>query len=242
MASRTDRGVSARANALLLPSPLDGHRLLRALNGIAPDLYFTGAHAVEEGFHPRRASYRTYRYLESAIRHDPDRWRELAPRFIGRMDARSFGRGLPADRPTWRDISAIDVRVEGPWMVVEITAPAFVWGMVRKVIAALRSLEAGQLSVREVDEAIAGTHKLTLSLAEPEGLILWEVGYPFPFEVAAEGLTPHQERYWVGEREATEWRAALVARVAPSVGRPAQGTAPPASPSPRERAEAGATG
>ncbi len=234
--------MSARANALLLSSSLDGRRLLRALNGIAPDIYFTAAHAVEEGFHPRRAAYRTYRYQESAVRHDPARWRELAPRFIGRVDARSFGRGLPPDRPTWRDISAIDIRVEAPWIVVEITAPAFVWGMVRKVIAALRSLEAGRLSVRAVDEAIAGTRQLTLPLAEPAGLVLWEVGYPFPFEVASEGLTAHQERYWAGQREATEWRAALVARVAPTVGRTARGAASPPGPSPRERAEVGASG
>ncbi len=215
VASRTDRGVSARANALIVPSPLDGTRLLRALNGCAPDIFFTAAHAVPAGFRPRRATQRTYRYLEPRSSHDSDRWREAAGRFVGRMDARSFGRGLPSDRPVWREVQGVSVSTEGPWLVLEITAPSFVWGMVRKIVAALRAVTSGTLTPETLEEAVAGRRRLTLPLAEPEGLILWEVGYPFDFEVVASRFTAHQERYWAREREATRRRAALVERVSP---------------------------
>ncbi|MCI4322345.1 MAG: hypothetical protein L3K05_08590, partial [Thermoplasmata archaeon] len=65
MASRTDRGVSARGNALALTSPLPGAGLLRALNGLRPEIFFTAATEVEEAFRPRAARSRTYRYWEA---------------------------------------------------------------------------------------------------------------------------------------------------------------------------------
>ncbi len=81
VASRTDRGVSARANALAFRSPLPGATLLRTLNGIDPDIFFTAATLVPEEFRVRRAVRRTYHYFE-AIRSQNPALRDEAARLV----------------------------------------------------------------------------------------------------------------------------------------------------------------
>lgn len=215
VASRTDRGVSARGNAVLLDVPLPAGPLLRGLNGFAPDLFFRAAHAVQDGFRPRAAIGRTYRYFEPRRGHDPHLWGREARAFTGRVDVRSLGRGLPSEHPVWRDVSAVRVGTEGDWMVIEIVAPSFVWGMVRKVIAALRAVEAGRLSPERLRAALRGEARLTLPLAEPERLVLWEVSYPFAFEHSFDRWTVQQRRFWTEEAEAARLRYELASRIAP---------------------------
>lgn len=216
VASRTDRGVSARGNALRIESPLDGDALLRALNGLAPDIFFTHAREVGPAFLPRRATGRTYRYLEPAAGHDVGRWQALADGFLGTFDVRSFGRGLPGDRPTRRTLERFSVTADGEWLVIELAGPGFVWGMVRKLIAALRAAEAGSLTESQLAAARRGTRRLPLPLAEPEGLILWEVHYATPWEFDSPGWNRHQQRYWERVRLTAARRRAVAERLAGS--------------------------
>lgn len=215
VASRTDRGVSARANAVVIPSTLEGAALLRLLNGLAPDIFFTRAHAVPDDFRPREAESRTYLYLASRHDHDPTVWQRLAARFTRPVDARTFGRAVPLDRPTWRTITDARVRVEGEWIVLELTAPSFVWGMVRKMVAAIASVEEGTLSVPDLDAAIRGDRRLTLPLADPRGLILWEVRYPFSWEVEIDQFRVHRRQRWATTRRAAELRVQVLNRLLP---------------------------
>jgi tRNA pseudouridine38-40 synthase len=196
VASRTDRGVSARGNALTLSSSLPATGLLRTLNGIAPDIFFTAISEVPVGFSARAATDRRYRYYEPADGHRPEVWQEAATRFRGEVDVRSFGRDLPADHPALRTINAVRVRRSGTrWLVVDLRAPSFVWGMVRKIIAALRKVDDGTLPLRRLEAALRGEHRLTLPLAEPEGLVLWEVTYPIRWSREWGGPNRTQTRY-----------------------------------------------
>ena len=179
VASRTDRAVSARRNALTLHSEFPPMAVLRALNGIAPDMFFTALCAVPDSFSVRAATGRWYRYFEPAEGHHLERWTMAASHLRGDVDVRSFGRDLPSDRLLLRTIESVGVRrSRGGWFVVDLRAPSFVWGMVRKLIAALRKVDDGTLSLARLDEVLRGEHRLTLPLAEPEGLVLWDVTYP----------------------------------------------------------------
>jgi tRNA pseudouridine38-40 synthase len=179
VASRTDRGVSARGNALSITSALPAAGVLRALNGVAPDIFFTAITEVPLGFSARAAAVRWYRYFEPAEGHHIRRWREAAAKFQGEIDVHSFGRDLPPDRPAVRTIDSVQVHRSGSrWLVIDVRAPSFVWGMVRKIIAALRKADDGTLGLPRLVGALRGEHRLTLPLAEPEGLVLWEVAYP----------------------------------------------------------------
>jgi tRNA pseudouridine38-40 synthase len=179
VASRTDRGVSARGNALTLTSRLPASAVLRALNGITPEIFFNAISEVPPEFSVRAATMRWYRYFEPAKGHRIRKWQGAAAKFRGEVDVRSFGRALPVDRPTLRVVEEVRARPLGPrWLQVDVRAPSFVWGMVRKIIAALRKVDAGQLTLPRLEAALRGTERLTLPLAEPEGLVLWEVSYP----------------------------------------------------------------
>ena len=201
VASRTDRGVSARANALALTSDLEGRALLRSLNGIAPDLVFRAASPVPPGFDPRRARSRWYRYFQSAEGRSREAWGENARLLTGRLDVRSFGRGIPADRPTWRDVDRLEVSQRGRWLLVDVRARSFVWGMVRKIVATLRAIEDGEVAAEAVARAVRGELRLTLPLAEPEPLVLWEVAYPIRWAYRSEAAARHHVAYRAREGE-----------------------------------------
>ena len=208
--------MSARANAVALESSLPANSLLRALNGLAHDIFFTAAHPIDPSFQPRHASFRWYRYLEPAGEHDLARWKGLIRRFVGPVDARSFGRGIPSHSAVSRILRHASVGREGSWFVIDLKAPSFVWGMVRKIVASVRAVENGDLSEAALDEAIAGRRRLTLPLAEPERLILWEVGYPFRFETATPRYSDRQLRYWDEQLQASALRGAVLERLKPS--------------------------
>lgn len=181
VASRTDRGVSARANALSLRSPLSGPTLLRRLNGIAPEIRFLAATPVTEDFRVRAATRRTYRYFDPRPVRDMRRRENAAALLTGSIDARSFGRGLAAGAPVWRTVETVASRPVDGGAVIEVRAPSFVWGMVRKMVTALREIDAGRLSPERLRAAVEGSGRLALPLAEPEPLVLWDVEFPVPW-------------------------------------------------------------
>lgn len=195
VASRTDAGVSARANALTISSDLAGPALLRALNGTAAEIFFDAARPVDDDFRVRRAAYRIYRYY---LPGDEPRARRLeeGARLLGsHVDARSFGRGLPVDRPSLRPIESIHVRTAARGICVEVRARSFVWGMVRKIVGALLAWEGGRLSAEKLRAAARGEHRLSLPLAPPDALVLWEVGYAEVWEIHFQRPRRHQRQH-----------------------------------------------
>ena len=62
-ASRTDAWVSALGNVVAFDTEFRKDRLLHALNAVSDGVYFYGIAEVPEGFTPRRASQRWYRYF-----------------------------------------------------------------------------------------------------------------------------------------------------------------------------------
>jgi len=205
VASRTDRGVSARANAFVITADLPGGALLRSLNGISPEVTCTAATEVSEEFRVRRAVRRTYRYFVFQGDHDIGSWERAARLFQGTIDVRSFGRALPAGAPVERVVETVTIQETTGGFVVEVRAPSFVWGMVRKIVAALREHDSGRLPLARLEAAVRGRERLTLPLAPPEGLVLWEVEYPFPWNYHWAGPNRHQrarsqslaESFWV---------------------------------------------
>jgi tRNA pseudouridine38-40 synthase len=212
VASRTDRGVSARGNAVALTSELPALSLLRALNGIAPDIFFTAAREIEATFSPRRAVRRWYRYVEAAPGSDRPRfeaWKRVARCFQGRIDVRSFGRRISIHEPVWRDIERFDVTARAGCLLLDVQAPSFVWGMVRKIVSAGRAVVGDQLSLERLRAALEGTAPLGLPLAEPEPLVLWDVEYDLPWTVREFRPTREQLLRWRRELSSARGRAEL---------------------------------
>jgi len=184
--------VSARANALTLSTDLDGRVLLRALNGISAEIFFTAATPVEGDFRPRSAVRRVYRYFEPGFGRDFDAWGAAAGTLVGAVDVRSFGRSIPSAVPVWRTVESVTVTRRRGGATVEVRAPSFVWGMVRKIVGALREHDAGRLPLARLTSAVRGQVRLPLPMAEPDGLVLWDVQYPLRWRFRWEGPNRHQ--------------------------------------------------
>ncbi len=195
VASRTDAGVSARRNALVLRSDLPAPSLLRALNGLAPDIYFDAARPVSEGFRVRQALWREYRYL---LLGSPSRLRRLgaiANRLPRAIDTRTFGRGVRAEGPAFREIDLLRVRTgaDGAWL--QVRARSFVWGMIRKLVAGMTECAEGRLSLDQLQDAASGRRPLTLPLAPADSLVLWEVRYPGRWPYRTSWRSRHQRTH-----------------------------------------------
>ena len=235
VASRTDRGVHARANALAVTTTLPGPALLRALNGISPEIFFSAARSVPDGFSVRTARSRWYRYYEPAAGHDLARWKAAAALFHGYFDVRSFGRDVPSEAPVWRKIDRVTVAAGLGVVRVDLRAPSFEWREVRKIVAALRAFDRGKVTLTELHDAVDGRRRLTLPVAEPEGLVLWEVRYDEPWKVRIHPADGPYPRAALAARESARVRASVLAGLWPAL--PAKGAAT-TSPSSRTRGSA----
>jgi tRNA pseudouridine38-40 synthase len=164
-AGRTDTGAHARGQVVAfdLAWRSGPEELTAALNAHLPgDVGVQHTLPAPEGFHPRYAARRRrYSYTVAASpARDPLRerfaWRvwpppdgalieASCPALIGRHDFRALG---PAPRPggeTWRTVDRSEwVTVEGGW-VYWIEADAFLYRMVRRIVAALMAVGNGEI-------------------------------------------------------------------------------------------------
>ncbi|MGC8873258.1 MAG: tRNA pseudouridine(38-40) synthase TruA [Chloroflexia bacterium] len=200
LAGRTDAGVHAsgqRASfrtSCELPLPT----LQRALNALLPpDLAVVRAQEVPESFHARfSARRRTYRYTvyNASVRSPLARryaWHvaepldvapmaQVARTLVGEHDFASFasaGSGM-GPRGTVRTVYRAECWREGPWVYFEITADAFLRGMVRSLMGQLCWVGLGRCSTSEFEAVWASRDRARLAPPAPaHGLCLVRVEY-----------------------------------------------------------------
>ena len=205
---------------MALTTRLEARPLLRVLNGLTSDVYFTAAAPMPETARIRQTLGRTYRYFEDPIDRDLSAYREAAALFHGRVDVRSLGRGLPSITPLWRNIERMSVREANGGWEVDVEAPSFVWGMVRKMVGACREVAEGTLPLPRLQRALDGRERLTLPIAEPEALVLWEIRYAEPWVEWWAGPNRHQSVALAATRSSARARAAVRASLNEGIAPP----------------------
>ncbi|MDI9633207.1 MAG: tRNA pseudouridine(38-40) synthase TruA [Methanolinea sp.] len=179
-AGRTDRGVHARCQVFALSTPLPGRATSLIRYHLPRDLWVTGYAQVDPGFHPRhRALHRTYRYFFGEEDLDTCAMDLAARSFEGTHDFTLFSR--PDGRDPIRRVLSARVFEESGAAVLEVRAESFLWHMVRYMASALRLVGAGEAGTDLVASRLRGDPSARLSPAPPEGLVLWDVEYGFPF-------------------------------------------------------------
>jgi tRNA pseudouridine38-40 synthase len=198
-AGRTDTGVHAEGQ--VVGFHLDWQHteadLLEALNQQLPlDIRVQQVGMVGEDFHPRySASLRRYRY-QMYFSHviDPllERyfWRvwplpdfttleEYAELFPGRHEFRAYGRP-PNERSTSiRTVEAVEwiFSEDGSQAVFRISADAFLYHMVRRIVCVLVRAGQGRIGKLEIKESLERPLELPAGIAPAKGLILEEIIY-----------------------------------------------------------------
>jgi tRNA pseudouridine38-40 synthase len=197
-AGRTDTGVHARAQVISFQTHWR-HTLIelqRALNAVLPQTIAVHAlREVDESFHARYAAKsRTYRYtINNAITRAPlsDRFawhvpqpldatqmQRAARRCIGKHDFAAFGNAPEKGEHTVREVLAARCWRELDWVYIELTANAFLQGMVRRIVGTLAQVGLGRMTLDEFADILQARDKsLVKWKAEPQGLCLWSVEY-----------------------------------------------------------------
>lgn len=197
-AGRTDAGVHAEgqviaADVVWRHSLADLERAWNAL--LPPDIAVRQlAENADPGFHPRfSARSRVYRYTVWAApwrsplhrrytHHEPrrldvERMNQAAALLIGSHDFASFGQPTQGDS-TVREVMRAGWQSNGPLLVFEIEANAFLRRMVRTVVATLMETGAGWRSVENVSQVLAARDRSQAAGPAPAcGLCLVEVKY-----------------------------------------------------------------
>lgn len=206
-AGRTDAGVhaSGQVAAFDLEWSHTPQELTQALNAYLPDdLAACSAREVAADFHPRYAALsRRYSYqvffqqarapLWERIAWrvwppaDPDLMQAASRLLVGTHDFAAFGRSLHEGgstqrtvmKATWRRWSLdFDVQADAAaGLRFEITADAFLYHMVRRLVFVQIQIGQGKLGLADLPQALqSGTIGLT-GLAPAAGLVLMEVCY-----------------------------------------------------------------
>jgi tRNA pseudouridine38-40 synthase len=178
-ASRTDRGVSAIGNVVAFNSQLRPDAVVGAFNDKARDVWAWAHAEVPATFHPRHAQERWYRYhLDNNV--SVESLREAAALFPGQHDFRSFTSDPPIGPMT---IDRVEISAAEDAIMIDVRAPSFRRGMVRRVVAAMLAHAQGDARLADIRAALTGgRHDFGSVPSEP--LFLMDVAYGFPFRVA----------------------------------------------------------
>lgn len=209
-AGRTDTG--AHATGQVIAFDLDWNHptqeLQTALNAYLPnDVVARQVQRVCPSFHPRydaswrRYSYRIYCQPVRQPLLEPYAWRvwpevslsdlNVSSRlFVGSHDFGAFGTSPQAGGSTVRVVLSASWVDEAPYLEFEITAQAFLYHMVRRIVFMQVSIAQRKLPLTDLHEALSdgenqkakmaqiAEKRLVHGLAPAHGLVLVEVHYP----------------------------------------------------------------
>ena len=208
-AGRTDSGVHAAGQVIAfdLDWTHGTERLHHAMNAKLPfDVAVKAVEVAAPDFHPRYdATSRCYRYtVQFAPERDPLRdryaWRVWPPcefellqsaanLLIGTYDFAAFGTPPRPGGSTIRTVFRADWQPrEERTAWFEVTANAFLYHMVRRMVFVQVLVGQQRLSLERLQKAVEETAPLPPGLALPQGLILKEVLYEQKERTAVRGL------------------------------------------------------
>lgn len=202
-AGRTDTGVHAVGQVIAFDVEWShpDYTLLLAVNSHLPDDIALQRIWQQEGFHPRfDAHSRQYRYTVAEVparnplwnpqawqifrqKLDLDAMQLASQQLIGEHDFGTFGQPPEGSTHTIREVFRSDWDVlpqdHGKLYIYRISATAFLYHMVRRIVGTLMQVGLGRMTL---DEFMAifhscDTHQAKI-LAPPQGLVLEAVQYP----------------------------------------------------------------
>lgn len=197
-AGRTDAGVHALGQVVHFDTHAEREPRQWRLginSRLAPDVAIQWVRGVDEQFDARRSALsRRYRYQvfcgdsRSALarrsvwwlphRLDPGRIAAAATLCLGERDFSAFRAANCQSNTPMRDMMRISVTREGPLVVIEFTANAFLYHMVRNLVGALVEIGRGRASPVWMAELLETRDRTkAAATAPPCGLSLVEVRY-----------------------------------------------------------------
>jgi len=201
-AGRTDTGVHASGQVVHFDTTStrdDRGWRLGANTNLPDDVSVTWSRHVDDSFHARfSATARSYEYLilnrpeRSALhRHrawwvydalDVDNMQTAAAALVGKHDFSAFrAAGCQASTAT-REITSLTLTRNGNWILLEVTANAFLQHMVRNIMGTLVAIGRGDAAPEWATSVLESKDRKAGGMAAPpHGLTLVSVQYPPEF-------------------------------------------------------------
>ncbi len=210
-AGRTDTGVHATNQIIHFESTIERpmRSWIHGVNSFLPkDICVKWGKEMPENFHARySAIFRRYHYviynspIRPALLRSNVTWqyRQLdhrvmhasAQHLIGEHDFTSFRSVECQSNTPMRNISKLQVERSNDFIIIDITANAFLHHMVRNIAGVLISIGSGKKQANWVKEVLlAKDRRLGAETAPPYGLYLVGVGYPKEFAITQEKALP----------------------------------------------------
>jgi len=210
-AGRTDAGVHATGQVVHFECeatrPENAWTL--GVNANLPDaIAVSWVKAVPNDFHARfSATGRRYRYiiynhrsrpaiLCSGLTHihkplDEGRMHRAAQALLGEHDFSAFRAALCQSNSPWRNLTAISVTRQGRYVIIDISANAFVHHMVRNIAGSLIAVGSGEQEEQWIAWLLAQKDRtLAAATAKPNGLYLVDVTYPEEYALPSHPIGP----------------------------------------------------
>lgn len=203
-AGRTDTGVHARGQVVHFDSPSQrsARQWMLGINSNLPDaVRSVWIREVDDSFHARFGAYsRSYRYsimnrwVRPAIGAafygwcraplDEQQMHTAAQALAGKQDFSAFrSAGCSAQHAT-REVTEISVQRREDLVIIDITANAFLYHMVRNIVGSLVAVGVGEKSVQWFREVLQGRdRKLAGVTAESQGLCFMNVRYDRKYDL-----------------------------------------------------------
>lgn len=210
-AGRTDAGVHATGQVVHFDTNAvrnEGAWTLGVNANLPDNIAVRWAKEVDESFHARfSATARRYRYviynhnlrpgiLRQGVSHyhgdiDADKMHIAAQALLGEQDFTSFRAIQCQSKTPFRNVHSVKVTRQGMYVIVDISANAFLHHMVRNIVGSLLEIGLGNqpltwmadlLSLKDRNQAAA--------TAKPNGLYLVDVTYPEQYQLPKLALGP----------------------------------------------------
>ncbi len=197
-AGRTDAGVHATYQVVAFDPPVERplDAWIRGTNALSPDgVAVLWAREVPDDFHPRfQATARRYMYLFYDLervspllsgrvtfsrRLADEPMHKAAQTLVGEQDFSAFRAAGCQSRTPMRALHQVSVTRLGGFVVLDITANAFLLHMVRNIAGSLWEVGLGRAAPEWIQALLIGRDRsLAAPTAPPDGLYLVDVRYP----------------------------------------------------------------
>jgi len=193
MASRTDKGVSARENLLNIVhkgrKDLTKNNRLKRVNSILRNVWITG---ISEGQYVPPL-YKEYHYFTKMSDFDEDLLDRICATFSGSHNFKHFSKYDPR-KETVREIEMDHVNGEGLLTLV-FRGRGFLWQMCRRVASATMSCLDGNIELCEIESMLRGVSDTKVQPAPPENLVLYSIRSEIELDDIESGISSMKEHY-----------------------------------------------
>ena len=179
IAGRTDRGVHALGNIVVMKT--ESQATINQINYyLPPSIQIIGKTEVPDGFKPRFAEYRHYKYVffnDPYVEHPLKlKKMEIASKILeGTHNFQNFTKRC--ERAPERTVKEIKVSQTGKITIFDVFGESFLWNMVRKMVQVITRVGKGEMTEKELLLLLNPDIHASITPVAPDGLILMDVKY-----------------------------------------------------------------